>query len=338
MGIELVTGYAGKGHVSSLDVGRFNAGMIGNRACVLNTGNKFECTVIDRNHIEVASGDLVKDGRHFTIEEGAVEVVTLSNCQEGYKRKDVICIRYKKDASSGIETADLIVKEGTATTGTPIVPSCTSATLHQPATVLDEIALWTVELSGSQIAGIRPNFTILPNLQNIWETIYPIGSIYMSMSKTSPEVLFGGSWEAISGRFLLASSRSYASGETGGQETISLNDRNLPRHVHTIGGHMHKIPEHTHAASVAQAGEHTHSVKRAKLSASGTGRYTIQTSENDSLYKTEKAGKHTHSIEISKCDARMTDISSGITGSSGNGESFDIMPPYLAVNMWVRKE
>ena len=101
---------------------------------------------------------------------------------------------------------------------------------------------------------------------------------------------------------------------------------------------MHKIPEHTHAASVAQAGEHTHSVKRAKLSASGTGRYAIQTSENGSLYNTEKAGKHTHSIEISKCDARMTDISSGITGSSGNGESFNIMPPYLAVNMWVRKE
>lgn len=338
MGIELVTGYAGKGHVSSLDVGRFNAGMIGNRACVLDTGKRFECTIIDRNHIEVASGDLVKDGRHFTIEEGAVEEVTLSNCQEGYRRKDIICVRYQKNSTSGVETADMIVKEGIATTGTPVAPGCTGATLHQPATVTDEIALWTVELSGSSIVRITPNFTILPNLQNIWETIYPVGSIYMSVSSTSPEVLFGGSWEAISGRFLFASSRSHASGETGGQETITLNIGNLPRHIHTIGGHAHKVPEHTHTASVSQSGEHTHSVKRAKLSASGTGRYAIQTSENDSLYNTEKAGKHTHSIEISKCAALTTDASSGTTGSSGNGEPFDIMPPYLTVNMWVRKK
>lgn len=156
MGIELVTGYAGKGHVSSLDVGRFNAGMIGNRACVLDTGKRFECTIIDRNHLEVASGDLVKDGRHFTIEEGAVEEVTLSNCQEGYRRKDIICVRYKKNSTSGVETADMIVKEGIATTGTPVAPGCTGATLHQPATVTDEIALWTVELSGSSIVRITP--------------------------------------------------------------------------------------------------------------------------------------------------------------------------------------
>lgn len=27
-----------------------------------------------------------------------------------------------------------------------------------------------------------------------WETIYPIGSIYMSTSSTSPVSLFGGTW------------------------------------------------------------------------------------------------------------------------------------------------
>ena len=28
-----------------------------------------------------------------------------------------------------------------------------------------------------------------------WETIYPIGSIYMSLNATSPATLFGGTWE-----------------------------------------------------------------------------------------------------------------------------------------------
>ena len=27
-----------------------------------------------------------------------------------------------------------------------------------------------------------------------WETIYPIGSIYMSANSTSPATLFGGTW------------------------------------------------------------------------------------------------------------------------------------------------
>ena len=30
---------------------------------------------------------------------------------------------------------------------------------------------------------------------NIWQKIWPIGSIYTSVSSTSPAVLFGGTWE-----------------------------------------------------------------------------------------------------------------------------------------------
>lgn len=33
---------------------------------------------------------------------------------------------------------------------------------------------------------------------------WPVGSIYMSVSSTSPATLFGGTWERISERFLLA--------------------------------------------------------------------------------------------------------------------------------------
>jgi hypothetical protein len=36
--------------------------------------------------------------------------------------------------------------------------------------------------------------------------VYPIGSIYLSISKTSPAEIFGGEWEQITNRFLLAAS------------------------------------------------------------------------------------------------------------------------------------
>jgi hypothetical protein len=46
--------------------------------------------------------------------------------------------------------------------------------------------------------------------------VYPVGSIYMSVNNISPASFFGGVWEKIEDRFLLASGSSYLLGETGG--------------------------------------------------------------------------------------------------------------------------
>lgn len=46
--------------------------------------------------------------------------------------------------------------------------------------------------------------------------IYPIGSIYLSANAVSPETLFGGKWEQIKDRFLLASGSVYQNGSSGG--------------------------------------------------------------------------------------------------------------------------
>lgn len=45
---------------------------------------------------------------------------------------------------------------------------------------------------------------------------YPIGSVYISVSDVSPASLFGGTWEKIKDRFLLASGDTYALGASGG--------------------------------------------------------------------------------------------------------------------------
>jgi len=72
---------------------------------------------------------------------------------------------------------------------------------------------------------------------NILNSVYPVGSIYMSLNSTSPATLFGGTWQRITGRFLLA-----ASDTDGGANTAQ-------RPVNATGGSANAIvPYHRHTA------------------------------------------------------------------------------------------
>lgn len=70
--------------------------------------------------------------------------------------------------------------------------------------------------------------------QAIVDMIYPVGSIYMSTVNITPAAVFGGEWEAIRGRFLLAESDAHAAGSTGGEETHTLTAAEAPDHTHTL--------------------------------------------------------------------------------------------------------
>lgn len=63
---------------------------------------------------------------------------------------------------------------------------------------------------------------------------YPVGSIYMSVTNVNPATLFGGTWEAIGGRFLVGANSTYAAGSTGGEATHRLTTQEMPRHNHTL--------------------------------------------------------------------------------------------------------
>lgn len=69
----------------------------------------------------------------------------------------------------------------------------------------------------------------------ILEAVYPVGSIYMSVNSTSPATLFGGTWKAIQGKFLLgADGNTYKAGNTGGEAAHTLTEREMPSHKHSI--------------------------------------------------------------------------------------------------------
>lgn len=54
-------------------------------------------------------------------------------------------------------------------------------------------------------------------IRKVVDVIYPVGSIYMSVNEADPSTLFGGTWERIKDKFLLASGSGYAAGSMGGQ-------------------------------------------------------------------------------------------------------------------------
>ncbi|MBR2247047.1 MAG: hypothetical protein IJ880_08495 [Bacilli bacterium] len=97
--------------------------------------------------------------------------------------------------------------------------------------------------------------TDYPKKSELLDLIYPIGAIYISATSTSPATLFGGTWEQIEGKFLLASDTNYEAGTTGGSATVTLETTNLPSHIHSVGAHAHSLNSHTHSV-----GAHAHSL------------------------------------------------------------------------------
>lgn len=70
-------------------------------------------------------------------------------------------------------------------------------------------------------------------LNNLLDNIYPVGSIFISTVNTNPSTYFGGTWERIKGRFLLAADDStYKLGATGGEATHKLTIEEMPSHTH----------------------------------------------------------------------------------------------------------
>lgn len=76
------------------------------------------------------------------------------------------------------------------------------------------------------------NVPLRLNGENILSKVYPVGSIYMSLSSTDPKTLFGGTWERLKDRFLLAAGDRYSAGETGGEATHTLTKDEMPSHNH----------------------------------------------------------------------------------------------------------
>lgn len=64
---------------------------------------------------------------------------------------------------------------------------------------------------------------------------HPVGSLYWSAEPDDPAGLFGGIWERVKDRFILAAGDDYAAGAEGGEAMHTLTLAESPAHTHTRG-------------------------------------------------------------------------------------------------------
>lgn len=158
-------------------------------------------------------------------------------------------------------------------------------------------------------------------IQSFIKTMYPVGSIYMSVNNTNPSTYFGGTWVAWgAGRVPVgvnASDSNFSTVEkTGGASTVTLAASQIPSHTHAKG-----------TLATASAGAHTHNLNLTKTTWAGSSSSRVVVDSTDYTAMTNKAtasaGAHTHTI-------------SGSTAATGGGGAHSNLQPYITCYMWKR--
>ena len=138
-------------------------------------------------------------------------------------------------------------------------------------------------------------------VDGVGNELYPVGSIYMSTTNTSPASMFGGTWEQIKDKFLLSAGDTYSAGISGGNAI----------HSHTLDNGYAKI-----VYGWASGGKNNFLACSHKNIGSNIP-YKITTS-NDTSY-----------VEVTYNYNWATEL-------GGNSDNSSNMPPYLAVYCWKR--
>lgn len=161
MSLHLVTGYAGREHVTSADHGSFNIAFVGAGEYVFNRSDNFEATIIDNETVRIGSGDLLMQGRHIRQMENTQTTLTFESGVAGLYRKDMIVAEYRKDAATMIESALFNVIKGVPalTEEAAVLPAYTHGDITEESSDrLNQMPLYEVDFEEDVITAVIPLF------------------------------------------------------------------------------------------------------------------------------------------------------------------------------------
>ena len=178
------------------------------------------------------------------------------------------------------------------------------------------------------------------------DSIYPVGSVYISINHTNPGTIFGGTWERFgNGKVLVGVDENDTDFSTveqsGGEKEHVLTTAEMPSHSHTsgtlsansVGGHTHSV-----SATAADNGDHYHHMNQIWSSgAGGSNAYVLSSGRSAGWRNTGNAGTHGHSVSgTAQSNGGHSHTISGASDSTGNGKSHNNLQPYITVYMWLR--
>lgn len=156
--LHLVTGYSGQPHVSASDQGSLFEAFIRSGEFVLEAGAKFAASIVTNNQIRVNDGEMLMQGRHVKLNPGAYVDLTIENGSQGYRRSDLVVIRYTRNPDSGIEECNLVVLKGTPAESNPPDPEYTTGNLNAGSALQNDFPLYRVPISGLNIGELEALF------------------------------------------------------------------------------------------------------------------------------------------------------------------------------------
>ena len=167
MSTHLITGFAGKEHITSADQGSFNAAVMGGGEFALERGEQFRCQVISNNKVRIYDGDAMMQGRHIIIDRNTYEETTHDNGTQGYKRIDLIVLTYEKNAASSVETVKLEVIKGLPSESDPVVPEYTKGDILNSGASKNQMPLYQIPFDGLSIGEPVKLFSTVPTLETM---------------------------------------------------------------------------------------------------------------------------------------------------------------------------
>lgn len=156
---------------------------------------------------------------------------------------------------------------------------------------------------------------------------FKVGDIYLTTNSTNPSSIFlGTTWQKIEGRFLLGTSGSGASKATGGSNSKTITQANLPAVKIQLDsfslsrGTMEITGDFYTSNYIKYAGSGAFYTKQTGLGGHG--------GDSGSGYKI--------GFQASRSWTGTTNTAQPQTVNLGNGQALDITPAYYTVHMWLR--
>lgn len=164
--MELVTGRAGRPHITAQQDRQLHQGIWGEEAYILATGNQLEPEVQSSNKILIKDGALMFQGALFSVKVGTTDEITINNGNQGMQRKDLVVIRYTYDSSQNIESAEWVVIQGEPVESDPVTPTGTSGDIQSGDATVD-CPFMIVNLDGINVTGVDIIPDIVPDIPTL---------------------------------------------------------------------------------------------------------------------------------------------------------------------------
>lgn len=148
----LITGYCGKPHVTAENDRGINAGIFGSGRYVMPVGKQFNAEYIGSNTVRLYDGKLVDNGAAAGIPAGEYIDMVIPSASQGMNRNDLIVFQYSQDSSTLIESGTFEVIRGVETSGVAVDPELRHEDLLSGRATFDQMALWRVSISTSEIS------------------------------------------------------------------------------------------------------------------------------------------------------------------------------------------